>query len=74
MSLTLSLNWRKYKFLSFFFYYVFADYSNYINEKKKEINEKLEGVRKLNEEVAEYIEASCQGREKDILRVPGVVG
>ena len=56
------------------FYYVFADYSNYINEKKKEINEKQEKVRKLNEEVVEYIEASCQGREKDILRVPGVVG
>ena len=67
MSLTLSLNWRKYKFLSFFFYYVFADYSNYINEKKKEINKKLERVRKLNEEVVEYIEASCQGKEKDIL-------
>ena len=56
------------------FYYVFADYSNYINEKKKEINKKLERVRKLNEEVVEYIEASCQGREKDILGVPGVVG
>ena len=55
-------------------YYVFADYSNYINEKKKEINKKLERVRKLNEEVVEYIEASCQGKEKDIFRVPGVVG
>lgn len=57
-----------------FYYYIFADYSNYINEKKKEINKKLERVRKLNEEVVEYIEASCQGREKNILRVPGVVG
>ena len=56
------------------FYYVFADYSNYINEKKNEINKKQERVRKLNEEVVEDIEASCQGRERDILRVPRVVG
>ena len=55
------------------YYYVFADYSNYINEKKNEINKKQERVRKLNEEVVEDIEASCQGKEKDILRVPGVV-
>ena len=56
------------------FYYVFADYSNYINGKKNEINKKQEKVRKLNEQVVEYIEASCQGKEKDIFRVPGVVG
>ena len=54
-----------------FYYYIFADYSNYINEKKNEINKKQERARKLISEFAENTEGSCQGREKDILRVPG---
>ena len=54
-----------------FYYYIFADYSNYINEKKNEINKKQERARKLIDEFVEDTEASCQGREKDILRVPG---
>ena len=54
-----------------FYYYIFADYSNYINEKKNEINKKQERARELINEFAENTEASCQGREKDILRVPG---
>ena len=54
-----------------FYYYIFADYSNYINEKKNEINKKQERAKELINEFAENTEASCQGREKDILRVPG---
>ena len=54
-----------------FYYYIFADYSNYINGKKNEINKKEERARKLVNEFAENTEASCQGKEKDILRVPG---
>ena len=54
-----------------FYYYIFADYSNYINEKKNKINKKEERARKLVNEFAENTEASCQGKEKDILRVPG---
>ena len=54
-----------------FYYYIFADYSNYINEKKDEINKKQERARKFINEFIENTEASCQGREKDILRVQG---
>ena len=54
-----------------FYHYVFADYSNYIDEKKNEINKKQERAKELINEFAENTEASCQGREKDILRVPG---
>ena len=54
-----------------FYYYIFADYSNYINEKKNEINKKQERARELINEFAENTEASCQGREKDILQVLG---
>ena len=54
-----------------FYYYIFADYSNYINEKKNEINKKQERARELIDEFVEDTEASCQGREKDIPRVPG---
>ena len=68
--LTFSLNWREYKFLSFLLLH-FADYSNYINEKKNEINKKQERARKLIDEFVKDTEAICQGREKDILRVPG---
>ena len=68
--LTFSLNWRGYKFLSFFIT-TFADYSNYINEKKNEINKKQERAKELINAFAENNEASCQGREKDVLRVPG---
>ena len=54
-----------------FYYYIFADYSNYINEKKNEINKKQERARKLIDEFVKDTEAICQGRETDILRVPG---
>ena len=54
-----------------FYYYIFADYSNYINEKKNEINKKQERAKELINEFAENNDASCQGREKDVLRVPG---
>lgn len=54
-----------------FYYYIFADSSNYINEKKNEINKKQERARKLINEFVENTEVICQGREKDILRVPG---
>ena len=53
-----------------FYYYIFADYSNYINEKKSETNKKQERARKLIDEFVKDTEAICQGREKDILRVP----
>ena len=49
----------------------FADYSNYINEKKNEINKKQERARKLIDKLFKHAEAICQGRERDILRVPG---
>ena len=54
-----------------FYYYIFADYSSYINEKKSEINKKQKRARKLIDEFVKGTEAICQGREKDILRVPG---
>ena len=54
-----------------FYYYIFADYSNYINEKKNEINKKQERARELINEFAENTGANCQGREKDILQVTG---
>ena len=54
-----------------FYYYIFADHSNYINEKKNEINKKQERAKELINAFAENTDASCQGREKDISRVPG---
>ena len=41
------------------------------SDKKNEINKKQERARKLISEFAENTEGSCQGREKDILWVPG---
>ena len=48
-----------------------ADSSNYINQKKIEINRKQERARILMDEFVREAEATCQGKNKDILRDPG---
>ena len=45
-----------------------ADSSNYINQKKIEINRKQERARILMDEFVREAEATCQGKNKDILR------
>ena len=57
-------------YITSFFVTLFAEYSNYINQKKNEINKKQEGARKLLVEFAREIEASCQGNKRRILRKP----
>ena len=51
---------------------MFADSSNYINQKKIEINRKQERARILMDEFVREAEATCQGKNKDILRDPGL--
>ena len=48
----------------------FAEFSNYINQKKNEINKKQEGARKLLLEFTREIKDSCQGKKRRILRKP----
>ena len=48
-----------------------ADSSNYINQKKIEINRKQERARILMDEFVTEAVATCQGKDKDILRDPG---
>ena len=48
----------------------FAEFSNYINQKKNEINKKQEGARKLLVEFAREIEDRCKGKKRRILRKP----
>ena len=48
----------------------FAEFSNYINQKKNEINKKQEGARKLLVEFVREIEDRCKGKKRRILRKP----
>ena len=49
----------------------FAEYSNNINKKKNEIDEKQQGARKLLDGFVREIDVSCQqGRERNILGEP----
>ena len=50
---------------------MFADSSNYINQKKIEINRKQERARMLMDGFVREAEAACQGKNKDISRDPG---
>ena len=49
----------------------FAEYTNNINQKKNEVNNKQQSARKLLDEFVREIDVSCeQGKEKNILGEP----
>lgn len=49
-----------------FFVTFFAEYSNYINQKKNKINTKQETARRLRDEFVKEVEVSCQGEERSM--------